>query len=329
MILSHKKYHILIFHLILFIASIFSDFGISSVQASSVNMDSLITNDKQDTLDQKRPFGFHSLVDRLDSFFSDEQIEDELQTSSLRFKPGFMWKESGRLNYPVPVRINIVLPRLQNRWQILFTSLPDDDNDQDPDDRDYSDDRFGSTATRRISSLIGLQFSPFSGISEHLKFISGIKIRTNEFNPFTMMRVRFRRSLGDWNFRFIQSGFWFSDIGFGERTQVDFGRSLGDETWFRSRSSALYSKQARGVDLKQTFFVRHFIGENTVLGTYWRVGAHTSPHTVVDGHTLAVEWRTRLIGNWLYLQISPQALFHRKADFRLIPVLFTDLEIIF
>lgn len=329
MILSHTKYHILIFHVILFLVTGYSDFVTTSVYARSVNTDSLITYGKQDTLDQKRPFGFHSLVDRLDGFFSDEQIEDELQNSSLRFKPGFMWRESGRLNYPVPVRINVVLPRLQNRWQILFTSLPDDDNDQDPDDRDYSDERFGSTASRRISSLIGLQFAPFSGISEHLKFISGIKIRTNEFNPFTMMRVRFRRSFGDWNFRFVQSGFWFSDIGFGERTQVDFGRSLTRDTWFRSRSSALYSQPARGVNLKQTFFIRHFISENTVLGTYWRIGAHTSPHTVVDGHTFAIEWRTRLIGEWLYFQISPQALFHRKADFRLIPVLFMDVEIIF
>ncbi len=279
-------------------------------------------NKKQNSLIQK-------LSDRLDRFFSDQHIEEELQTSSIRLKPGIRWSEGGQLDFQLATRLNLVLPRLQDRWQIFFSSIPDEDNDQDPDRNDYTDNQPSVVDEEQTSSLLGLQFAPITDLKQHLKFITGIKIRSDEFNPFGLTRFRYRFSLGSWSLRFTQSVFYFADNGFGENTQLDFNRPLGDKTFFRLRNSLTWSEQTRGVGLKQTFFLRHFISQNSVLGVSWRIGGHTSPEMIVDGHTIALEFRTKLWLDWLFWEVSQEALFHRDTNFRYQPALLASLEMIF
>ena len=278
---------------------------------------------------QKQNSLFQKLSDRIDRFFSDQHIEEELQTSSIRLKPGVQWNQNGQLDYQLPTRINLVLPRLKNRWQVFFSSIPDDDNDQDPDRTDYTNDGAGLDEDEGTSSLLGLQFAPISKFEQHLKFITGIKIRINEFNPFALTRFRYSYPLGSWNLRVIQSAFYFADNGFGEKTQLDFDRPLGKETFFRSQSSATWSEQTQGVGLKQSFFLRHFLSQNNVLVFSWAMGGHTSPGTVVDGHTFTVGFRNKLWLDWLFWEISPQAFYRRKNGFRFEPALLSSFEIIF
>ena len=106
------------------------------------------------------------------------------------------------------------------------------------------------------------------------------------------------------------------------------GRPINDETLFRSRSAVIWSELSAGVDLKQTFYLRHFLTEDIVTGIYWRIGGHTSPHTILDGHTVAIEFRSKLWVNWLYFQFSPQVQYLRRDNFRALPVFFSDIEFI-
>lgn len=300
------------------------------LKAQEVVADTVIQNNKNQGNEKNKQNSFiQNLADRIDRFFSDKNIEDELQKSSLRFKPAILWEEGGQFDYPLPVQINLVLPRLQNRWQIFFSSVPDEDNDQDPDRIDYTDDQPELDEDKKTTSLIGVQFAPIAGLSQHLKFISGVKIRTNEFNPFGLIRFRYRYDMGTWSMRFVQSTYYYADNGLGETSQIDFGRPLNDATLFRSRSTATWSEQSRGVDLRQSFFLRYLIDEDNILGVYWRSAWHTSPIAIIDGHTIGMEYRRKLGLDWLFWEISPQAAYQRINNFNFVPIVLSSLEIIF
>ena len=98
---------------------------------------------------------------------------------------------------------------------------------------------------------------------------------------------------------------------------------------FRARSSATWSEQTQGVGLKQTFSLRHFVGQNSVLGASWQIGGHTSPAMIVDGHTIALEFRTKLWLDWLSCEIFPHVFCHRNNDVNFEPALLSSFEMIF
>ncbi|KAA3614928.1 MAG: hypothetical protein D8M58_10770 [Calditrichaeota bacterium] len=298
------------------------------VNAQNVSADTLENYNENLTNGKKKVSLVQKLTDRVDRFFSNEHIEEELQTSRIRIKPGIQWSEKGQLNYPIPIRLNLVLPRLQNRWQVFLSSIPDNDDDQEPDLNDYTNDQPVLDDDRKSSSLLGIQFAPVTELEQHLKFITGLKIRIDEINAFALSRFRYSYNVGQWNLRLVQTAFFFADNGFGEKTQFESGRPLGEDTIFRTRSSATWSEQSKGVDLKQVFFLRHFTTRNNVLGVYWRIGGQTRPRTVINGHTFALEFRSKLWGEWLFLEISPQALFQRRENYRFEPLLLTSIEII-
>ncbi len=114
----------------------------------------------------------------------------------------------------------------------------------------------------------------------------------------------------------------------GKKQKIDFGRPLADETIFRSRSSATWTEQTSGISLKQSFFILQFIGNKNVVGIYWQIDGHTKSGVIVEAHTLALEFRTKLWLDWLFWEISPQALYLRENDFEFEPGLLTSIEMI-
>ncbi len=270
--------------------------------------------------------GARSLADRLDRFFSDEQIEEELQTTRVRLKPTIQWSEADNLDALIPFRIDLVLPRLKNKWKVLLSSFRDKDDDQIPDDADYIDND-GEDEDDDTGIFLGLQYTALSGIARHIKTSAGPKFKGKSVRFFASARVRFQYRIGPWTANLSEKVFY--DKEFGERTTFDFQRPIGTKEVFRSLSAITCSETSKGVDLRQVFLLRHFFSETIAAGISGEIAAHTRPSTVVDAYVLAFEYRQKIWRDWLYLDVNPQARFPREVDFEFTPFLGLSLEAIF
>ena len=135
--------------------------------------------------------GARDLANRLDRFFSDEQIEKELQTTRVRLKPTFQWTETDKLEASIPFWIDLVLPRLENKWKLLVRSFRDKDDDQIPDEDDYTEDE-GETEDDETGTFLGLQYTFFSGIARHIRTSAGPKFKGGSVRFFASARMRFQ-----------------------------------------------------------------------------------------------------------------------------------------
>ena len=273
--------------------------------------------------------GVREIADRIDRFFVDEHLEDEFQTSSIRVKPTVAWYESGDVDFEVPLKVRLVLPRLQRKWQFFVDSILDEDNDLDPDRIDTTRDETLPTVDAETSSTLGLQFIPFAKIRKNIRFRSGLKVRDWEIIPFVSTRYRHESVFKIWKARWTQKVFWFEDNGFGERTDMVWERNLGNQIQFRSTSSATWSETSEGVDLKELLVLRRFLREDRAVSLSYLITGHTRPEAIVDAHTLAVKYRQRFLRKWLFFEIEPQFRFLEEDDFELSPVLFVSNEVVF
>ena len=277
-----------------------------------------------------------NLADHLDRYFSDEQIEEELQTSRVRLKPTLQWTEADNLDASMPFRIDLVLPRLKNKWKVLVSSFRDEDDDQIPNEVDYTDndgeDKSGKDDTDIIdddtSTFLGLQYTHLAREARHIKTSVGPKFRDDSVHLFASARLRFQYLTGPWTAHLTQY-FFFDDQEFGERTSLDLQRPIGAKDVFRSASTVTYTETSKGAELGQTLLLRHFFSENRAAGASWQIAAHTRPSTVVDAYVAAIEYRQKMWRDWLYLDIRPQARFPREANFEFTPFLGACLEAIF
>ena len=271
--------------------------------------------------------GARGLADKLDRFFSDEQIEEELQTTRVRLKPTIIWSEGGQLETLLPLRIDLALPRLENKWKIFVKSFQDDDDDEIPNELDPKDDN-GVDKEDDTSTFFGLQYTILSRTARHIKLSAGPKLRSNSLRFFGDARIRFQYLTGTWITRLTQQVF-FNGEEFGERTRLDFQQPIGKKNVFRSASMVMWSETSQGVDLKQTFLLRHFLSESKAAGASCEITGHTRPYLSVDTYVAALEYRQKMWRDWLYLNIKPQAKFPHETDFRFTPLLNVSLEAIF
>jgi len=278
--------------------------------------------------------GVRGLGDRLDLFFSDERVEAELQQSRLRIRPTLEWLEGGETDQSIPIRINIVLPRLERKWQLRFTSIEDQDDDLIPDRVDVlpgspdSATLQDDAAEDPTSTFVTLNYTPVARAKRNISMSGGPKLRDGSIKLFTALRLRFSTRLEKWRPRLTQTVYFDGDV-FGERTRLDFDRPLAGEILFRTTSTATYTETSDGFELVQTFLVRRFLGTGKALQTSVSAAGTTRPVTAVERYVAAVGYRQQVWKDWLLLSVRPEIRYPREAGFGPEPALILSLQATF
>ena len=55
----------------------------------------------------------------------------------------------------------------------------------------------------------------------------------------------------------------------------------------------------------------------------------TSPATVMDEYKALVTWRQLVRGDWLYIEIEPEASFPRNRDYKFTPSILFKVDLMF
>ena len=255
----------------------------------------------------------------VDSFFSDENFEEESATSLIRFRPELYYRKEQGAKGKAKFRIKLSLPNLGQKTSLVIG------NDDAIDD--FNDNLDDSTQ----EAVVGLQFFGKSSKFWHSSLSLGLKF--NEFAAYAGPRVRFLSPLGEnRSFAFTQAvryqsnGYWntvsrvdFNFI-FGERyffRQTFDGRWRGersDEEGFRTRISSILTQRMPGAAGLQYDFSTIF---------------HSRPDSHVDSYTLALRYRKKSKRDWLYYEIVPQVSFDHDYDYVFNPGIRLRVEFFF
>ncbi len=179
----------------------------------------------------------HSLVERslfdavvwFDRFFGGERVVLAGRPESiLRWKTEFLWDEEEGSSFRSSVRASLRLPRLKDRWHLMFTSESrGDPNAIIPEDPGNPGLDIGSQGRTSSTELV---YDIFRTPHSILDVGAGVRVRIPP-NAFVRTRYQHARPVGFSTLgRFTATAYWDALDGPGESNQLDFERWFAPST---------------------------------------------------------------------------------------------------
>lgn len=255
---------------------------------------------------------------RLDAFFSDERLEEEVPGSRLRLRGGFELRRGPDVDLVEDFDTKIALPRTEQRLQILIGRVGV---------RDQEDDELLTDRDRESETVTGLRVLLRENTWVRLQADGGSKFRPTP-DPFGRTRARFLYGLAPWAFRLTQTVSWFTRDGWGETTRVDAERELGERFFARTTSEATVAETSDGIEWSQRFSLQRVLSRRRAISIDLEAFGPTEPATYVEEYAAAFRYRQRIWREWLFYEIEPALVFPRERGYDVRPELTFRLEVV-
>jgi hypothetical protein len=256
---------------------------------------------------------------------SDLQKIADHKGSLIRLSPAIELEESGGVDYDVRFDAKIRLRRFKERVNLVI-------NNSDEDDEVLTGITDQATRQRRNENQDEEEAGLYVRLMDKTRFKidvgAGAKFKPE---PIPKVKSKFKAIYAgrDWQVELAETIFWESDDRFGEKTQFQYSKRLGDEAIFRSISAATWSETTRGLSFGQSVLFSHrFCSKSTIQ---YKAGAsgYTEPSIAMDEYNVRLGYTRQIYRNWLYFEVEPGVDFRRDNNYDAIPLVTFRLHMLF
>lgn len=256
------------------------------------------------------------LANRLDSFFATERADDEFGRSRIRIRTNFDVREREKSDLNIRYRINIRLPKLEERFKWKFEN--GEDKAQTEESKKVTEQAPESTwAYPLIKDWI---FNSDLGISAAIP-------------PRLIARARLRRNFptGDFIHRFVEQVTYITDdSGLVEETSLESDRIIKENLIFRFINAKIWRIIDKDFSTTHGPTFLHQLSPNDAL-SYGLTMSSIIDESVwfVDNYQAYVNYRRNLYRQWAFLDIIPGIDFPKSWSFRRTPFISFQIELLF
>jgi hypothetical protein len=270
-------------------------------------------------------------VDRLDAFLGEERIQEELNRSYLNLAVLRISDEDG-LEIKHEVKLKIVLPRLQNRLQLVIAREDEVGALESEDGKVGVKDLVRGSPSRDLTTALRLVLRATRDLNIYID--GGVRVRLHA-TVFTRLRYRKSVELDRWVVRFTQSVKW--EEQFAENpyqweviSRLDFERPMTPEYFFRTSLQGAWYEGQPGYFVTQGFSLVQQLSERRALVYEWatsalrgrRIDTTNDTAVIVDPDTrfrieetgFKIRYRQTIGWPWLFFDADAELAFRRGLD---------------
>lgn len=262
----------------------------------------------------------------LDRFFGDYRNYQESNESVIQFDFFRVMGYEDKPTFSYATNIKVSLPNTEKKLQFLIETNPDTNTAAGPT-KIQPQPTVKKTTPESISAA--LRYERIEAERWHFTTDGGIQLAGLNSTPFVRARLSLAMPLAQWNMKIADSVFWFSTIGAGESTLIDFERPINKALMFRASSNATWLNDSQNFDLRQDMSFFHALNERTAVLYQMSAIGMSNPQTQVSDYVILMLYRYRLHREWMFIEISPQMHYPIARDFQPSPLLSLRLEILF
>lgn len=264
-----------------------------------------------------------------DTFFGDERVEEEKQDTQIKVITSVKLTEDWKTEFSFPISINLALPHLENRLQIVAETLLKESEEAEGEAEDGDKDKIDIT-----DISVSLRYKVLEKARQLVNLDGGAKLNPDKFDldtidPFVKFRIRGTSDFDPWALRLTQFIVWLKSEGVSAISRFDLERRIRNTILFRMTGKVIWSEEEEGVQLVQLFSFRKRLSNNRAIGLEFSGEGHTYPSAVMDTYKAKLTYRQRLYRNWAFIAVEPEAQFLREDHFKLNPAIVLNIEIRF
>jgi hypothetical protein len=291
--------------------------GTASRAAESASPEETGTAAKADKVQGDLSSIVQKTANAIDGFFgSDRHTNWEENRTSLRLRVNFDFIEGQSMDLNAQVKLNLVLPALDDRVRLVLN--PDDDDDggnRGEDSRDESE-----LALR----FMGRQFGRLQS-----SYDFGLRIKDSNLSAFVRWNTQLGYDLGQsWHNRFTNQLYWYTDTHFRDDFRVYFERKLSEKFFFRSRTRVEYFQEygaelfpEQRFTLFQTINPKHALAYEAIAGvtpfdeTWFKEDNISVLDEKYTQYQLRLRYRTNMLFPWLFMELWPIVAWPEERDY--------------
>ena len=247
-----------------------------------------------------------------DNFFSDPRLDEEPAGTLLRLRGSVTLTEGEGASYKGKVKLNVALPNLKNRYQLILSN-EDDDLKNAPDSACKTVERLSAEDQ---ATALGLQYTKRT--NNNFVYSNRFSIQYDDgFNPKLRTRGRYTLPVTDKSqFNFTQAFTWENNDGFGQENRIDYEYILRENLLLRTTGQGLFSEASHGYEwlARQQLLASFSEKKALTFGTY--IVGETRPQNHVTEYVCFTEYRQRFIKKWLFFELRPELNWQRENHFK-------------
>lgn len=245
--------------------------------------------------------GLIGLSNRIDRFFSDENIDVEENESQMKLSLEVTVEDNEAPSYDFLVNTYLRLPMTEDSLQVFLTSF----NDDDEGDLDDNNNTFGA----------GLRFEFLERRNINIQGDAGLLL-TSRIEPFAKLRVRNSHDFKRWTSRYIQTVYWFDSKGYEFLTQMFWDRKINPILMFRVFTGGKWHEFDDKINFEHNYNLIHtFDRRNAII---YKIGLEglNQPLMYVENYQFNVTLKTLIYKDWLYLSLAPGMIVRKEDGFQ-------------
>lgn len=270
---------------------------------------------------------FVTFANDIDRFFGDPRYFQETNKSVLQLSFANVQQPGGSGNGVIGLdgQAKLDLPSSEKRFSLMLESNPEKNISGDITKQPVASNDVATGSNQSAALRVD---NPSEESPWHFSADTGVRVRL-PLEPFVRTRASYTRPFEQWRMKAAETLFWFSSIGAGETTQIDFERAISEPTLFRATTTATWMNDTHNFDLRQDFSVYHTLNERSAWLYQAGISGVSEPQFQTTAYVLLMLWRYRLHRSWVFVELSPQLHFPRAKNFEPNPLLLLRLEVLF
>lgn len=257
----------------------------------------------------------NTVANRLDLFFADQRADDELARSRIRIRHRYEIRERELLNRDTEIRINIRLPKLEDKFKFEMES-----------------DEVKKDETKTEKKIRKMDEASTNELNKRWQFRADLGVNAS-IPPRVFSRARLRKNMetGTVIHRFVEELAWYSDRDWEENTTLDSDQSIKDNLLFRFRNATDWKVTRKDFKTQHGPSLLHKISLNDAFSYNANFTTTVEPGGIwfVNNYRLSVNYRRNLYKQWLFMDIIPGIDFPKKWSFRRTPFAVLQIEALF
>lgn len=268
---------------------------------------------------------FVAFANDIDRFFGDPRYFQEANKSVLQLNLTKVQEPGGSNIAVLDGQAKFDLPSTEKRFSLMLESNPEKNITGEAAKRPVLANEV--VTSNNQSAALRVE-RPREESPWYFSADAGIKVRV-PLEPFVRTRASYTKPLENWRMKIAETVFWFSSIGVGETTQIDFERFISEPTLFRATSTVTWMNDPHNFDVRQDFSVYQTLNDRTALLYQGSVIGVSQPQWQTTEYVLLLLWRYRLHRSWVFVELSPQLHFPQAKNFETSPMLLMRMEVLF
>jgi hypothetical protein len=245
----------------------------------------------------------------VDNFFVDDGNSSKNNKTEAQIKTSFAIESGRKAEYAIHFRVRFHLPKLQNRFRLVF-------EDEDSDDVFYDGLKLDSQY-KLENKRYSLRLDYFDYVIKRIDFTAGVGLKFKKFNLYPYLNLKTKYLFEDSNillrnrFRFYSSGKYEDTFTLSRIKELGDNRYILFRNFFKYRSDTTIRNMVNSVSITQNLSKNREVTIGFLLREHFKIFRY-----YFDYPQIYFGYRDLLYKDWIYYELTPSILWREENDYK-------------